>query len=83
MSIQKKELDYAKETGDVMVLAAALVADIKAGKTLPEISGDVLPKFMEAVSAADQIPAEEKASRKAVLATIGYHTGELADALIG
>jgi hypothetical protein len=83
MSIAKKELDYAKEVGEAMELAVKLVKEIKAGKTAAEMASGVLPEFMSAIQGIDQIPAEVKASKEVVMATVGYHVGELAGAMVG
>lgn len=80
--IQQKQVDYSKELDDVMVLVVGLVADIKGGKSLAEISADALPNLMNAVAGANSVPEELAASRKVALQTIGYRSGELADALL-
>lgn len=80
--IQQKQVEFAKELDDAMILAITLLSDIRAGKSAAEITGDALPKLMEAIAGIDQVPAE-MASRKVALQTIGYRAGELADALLG
>jgi hypothetical protein len=81
MAIETKQIEYAKETGDVMVAVIELVKDIKAGKSLAELGAENLTNLIAAVSGADQIPAEAT-HRAAILQTIGLHTGQLADALL-
>lgn len=82
MSTAKKEIDFSKETDDVLVLLVGLVKDIKEKKGVSELVSNNLPKLMSAIGDADQIPEEQK-DRKVLLQTIGYRTGELADALLG
>lgn len=82
MAVEKKEIEYAKELGDVMVLVVELVKDIKAGKDVGAITSENLPHLINAIQGADQIPAEAKASREVALQTMGLHTGELAGVLI-
>ena len=81
--IVKKELDYAQEVGDVGVLLAELVADLRAKKSASAVMGENIQNLMNAIDKVDQVDDEMKANRKAALATIGYHTGELTDAIIG
>lgn len=83
MSIGKKELDYAKETGEAMEFLVNVVKDVKAGKDVGAIAAGSLQEFMTAIQGIDQVPAEAKASKSVVLATVGYHTGALAGAMIG
>lgn len=82
MAIVKMELDVAKESKDVMDLLVVLVKDIRAKKTIAEISADALPKLMGAIDGVNQIPDEVK-DRKVVMATAGYSLGEIVDGLIG
>lgn len=82
MAIEQKSVAYAKEIGDVMVLAVGLVAGIKAGKQIQQLAAEELPALMTAISGVDQAPAEVKADLKAALSTVGFHTGELAAILI-
>lgn len=82
MAIESKSLPYAKEVGDVGVALKTLVADIKAKKSLSEIAADALPKVMAAVDGVGDIDDEVAANRGAAIATMGYHTGEIVDALL-
>jgi len=82
MSVVKKELDYAKECGDVMVLFRDLAEDIRAGKSAGELAAENLPGLMAAITGAQNIGDEVEQSRRAVMATVGYHAGELTDALL-
>lgn len=83
MAIEKKELDYAKEVGDVGVLLAELVEDLRAKKPAETVLAENIQNLVAAIDKVDQVDDEMKANRKAALATIGYHTGELTDAIIG
>ena len=80
--LQKREVEYCKEVDDVAVLLSAIVADAKAGKPVAEIASGNLQKLVDAVAGVDQIDDEAKANRKVFMQTIGYRTGELADALL-
>lgn len=82
MAIQKKEVEYAKETDDALVLAIAIVKDAKAGKPIGEIASGNLQKLIDAFAGGDQIPVEAAQARKVVLQTVGFRTGELADAFL-
>ena len=82
MGIEQKELKYAKEIGDVMVLAVELIKDLKAKKDMASVAAENLPLLMAAVDKADQIDDEVAADKDAVLATVGYHVGELAGAFL-
>jgi len=83
MGIQKKEIDYAKEIGDVMIAVNNLAASIRQKKPLAEIMATELPLVVSAIDNCQDIPNEAKANRKVFIQTIGYHTGEMVDALIG
>jgi hypothetical protein len=77
MTIGTKELPYAKETGDVAVLLVNVVSSIKA-------KGDymaLIPQLVAAVDGAPQIDDEAAESKKVVAATLGYHLGELVEAI--
>lgn len=82
MAIQKKEIEYAKELDDVMVLVVELVKDIKAKKDVAALAAENLPNLMNAIGGLDQIGDEFK-NKPVLLSTIGYRTGELGGALIG
>ena len=82
MGILKKEIEFAKEVDDVLVLLNTLVADIKAKKTAAEIAGDCLLKLKEAVDGVTGIKDELAANKEVVFETIGYRTGELTKTLI-
>ncbi|TXG77621.1 hypothetical protein E6Q11_02510 [Candidatus Dojkabacteria bacterium] len=78
MGIEKKEVEYAKELDDVLVLMIELAKDIKAGKDVALIASENLPGLMAAFSGADQIAAELKANPAVVSQTVGMRMGELA-----
>lgn len=83
MAIQKKEIEYSKETDDCMVLVVELFKDIKAGKSAAALAAENLGQLMEAVNGVNQVGSEVEENRKVALQTIGYRTGELTDALLG
>ena len=78
MAIEKKEVEYAKEIGDVFVAVESMIADLKAKKPLAEIAAGNLGKLMTAVEGADQMDDEAQANAAAAYGTVGYHTGRLA-----
>jgi len=82
MAKEKKEIEFSKETDDVLVLLVELVKDIREKKSATQLMGENLQNLINAIGNADQIPDENK-DRKIFLQTIGYRTGELADALLG
>jgi predicted ribonuclease toxin of YeeF-YezG toxin-antitoxin module len=78
MGIENKEVKYAKEIGEVCSLTTEIVATIKK-------KGDymsLMPKLVAAVDGVADVDDEFKADRKTALATVGYHSGELVDALL-
>lgn len=77
MAVVKKEVDYAKECGDVMVLVVEVVKHFKAGKGLAEAT-ELLDELMGAISGVDQVDDEWKADKVAVLNAVLVHAGELA-----
>lgn len=80
--IEQKEVAYAKEVGDVGAALVFLLQEIKAKKPIGELAAESLPKLIDAVAGADTIKDELTANRKASLATMGYHSGEMVDALL-
>lgn len=77
--IIEKSLPYAKEVGDVAALTVKIVETIKN-------KGDymsLMPQLVSAVDGVSDIDDELKANRKACIATVGYHSGEMVDALLG
>ncbi len=82
MAIIKKEIDYAKEVGDVGLALEGLLQAIKQKKTLGEIIALELPLVVAAVDGVAQISDELTANRGAAIRTMGYHTGGLVDAII-
>lgn len=80
--IESKNVLYAKEVDDVMVLLTELVADIKAKKNLAVIASENLPNLFAALSGVDQVGAELNSNPKVVVETIGYRLGDLIDALL-
>lgn len=83
MGIQKKEIEYAKEVDDVALLLVHIVQEVRSGKNVADIASGSVAKLVDAISGVDQVGAELAESRKVVLQTLGYRTGELADAILG
>ena len=79
--IAQKEVSYAKEIDDVLVLVVELVKDIKAKKGVSEIASENIANLMAALSGIDQANEEMK-NKAVVLQTIGYRLGDLAAALV-
>jgi hypothetical protein len=78
MSIETKELPYAKETGDIAKLLVSVVKTIKE-------KGDymsLVPELVAAVDGAPEVDNEAAESKKVVAATLGYHLGELVEAIV-
>lgn len=83
MSVQIKQVEYAKEVDDVLVAIVHIVSEIKAGKSIVDLGASALPKLIDAVGGVDQVSEEVILHRKVALQTVGYRTGELADAILG
>lgn len=81
MAKEKKEIEFNKETDDVMVLVIGLVKDIKAKKPMGEIAASNLSNLIQAINSADQIAAESK-DHLVEFQTVGYRLGELIEAII-
>jgi hypothetical protein len=79
--IQKKEIEFAKELDDVLVLVIELIKDIKAKKSAAQIGTENIPLLMTAIGNIDQLPEEAK-NKPVVLSTIGYRAGELAASFV-
>ena len=79
--IQKKEVEYAKEVDDVLILVIELVKDIKAKKAIAEIAAENFPNLIAALSGLDSAPEELK-NKAVALETIGYRLGDLANAFL-
>jgi phosphoglycerate dehydrogenase-like enzyme len=80
--IAKKEVEYAKEIDDVMVMIIELVKDLKAKKGVAELAAENLPNLMNAMSGLDQLDEELAASKSVAMSTIGFRVGELAGELV-
>ena len=83
MGIEKRSVDFAKETDDVMVLLAQLVRDIRAGKSPGDIASTNVGNLVTALAGVDQVQGEVELHRKVALETIGYRLGDLTDAILG
>lgn len=67
-----------KEAKEVKDLLLTLVKDIKAKKSVSEITSDCFPKLVTAIEGFDQLSAEAKAPQIAVLAgLLGGQVGEI------
>lgn len=74
MAIEKKEIDFAKETDDVMKLVVELVKTIKE-------KGDyanLLDELIEAINGIDEVSAEYKSNLKAVINTVQLNVTDIA-----
>ena len=74
--IEKKEMEYAKETDDVLVLVIALIKVIKSKGDYSALMG----KLITAVNGMGDIPEEVKRLGP-LLTTVGSRVGELLEAL--
>lgn len=89
--IESRSVDFAKEVDDLAVLFPTLITAILAkkaqGKSVVQIATELATEdfqlFVAAVAGVGDISTEVAASRKAVLATLGYRLGETADAILG
>lgn len=82
MSIQKKEVEFAKEIDDVGAFLEQIVVDAKNGKSIAEIAAGALTGLVNAVSGIDQADDEAKANLKVALQTIGSRLGGIAAVLV-
>ena len=82
MSVQKREVEFAKEMDDVGAFLEQIVADAKAGKSIPEIAAGSLTGLVNAVSGIDQADDEAKANLKVACQTIGFRVGGIAAILV-
>lgn len=82
MGIETRQLQVAKEIDDVMLLFPEIIRQIRAGKSLMDLASSEFSNLVTAVQGIDQVPEELKADRKVALQTIGYRTGEIADAFL-
>ena len=75
MAIEKKEIEFAKELDDVMVLFVELVKGIKN-------KGDytaLLDELIGAINGADDIDDEVKANLKASINTVTLRANDIAE----
>jgi len=82
MAIEKKQIEFAKELDDALLLLIQVVKDAKSGKSPAEIASGSLPAFLAAVQGIDQVDDEMTANPAAFFSTIGYRGGELAAAFL-
>lgn len=83
MAIEQKQIDYAKELDDVLVLLVDLLKEIKAGKSVAQIATDELQDLFTAVAGVSDIPSEFATSREVALQTAFYRTASIVDTLLG
>lgn len=82
MSKATRQVEYEKEIDDVMILVVGLVSDLKAKKSLAEISADNLPKLYAAIGSIGGVAGDFKEDMQVALETIGFRLGELGGALL-
>lgn len=82
MAIEDRTVKFAKEVDDVALLFPKIVKAIKSGQGIVELSAGLFQDLVTAVQGVDQIGQELKDNRQVVLETLGYRTGELADAFL-
>lgn len=78
MAIVKKEIDYAKEIGDVFVLVEEIVKVIKAKGNYTELFDELIAAVEGVQNAGDEFELNKKAS----IQTATFHVGGIVDALI-
>lgn len=78
MSIVKKEIEYAKEIGDVFVLVEDIIVLIKEKKDYMAL----IPSLVNAVNGAPDVDDEFEANRKAAIQTATFHVGGIVEALL-
>lgn len=83
MSIQTKEIKYAKELDDVGALLVGIVKAAKDKKPITEIAAAELKDLMDAVAGFDQIGQEFKDDKLACKQTLGLRLAEIEDVLLG
>lgn len=76
--IQSKQIAFAKEVDDVMVLFVQVVQNRKKKEEISQL----MDELMNALAGIDQVDDELQQNRQVVLQTVGYRTGELVDALL-
>ena len=76
--IKDKNVKYAKEIDDVLVLIEEAIYNRKNKGKLSEL----LPALMEAIGGIEDIDDEVAENRRAVLSTIGYRLGTIANAVL-
>lgn len=80
--IESKQVEYAKELDDALVLAVELFKDIKAKKDAGAIASENLPLLMNAFNGLDQVDDEFKANKAAAINAIALRVGELIGVLL-
>lgn len=78
MAVLKKEVEYAKEIDDCLVLFCEAVRNRKNKEDLTNL----MDELMNALGGIDQVDDEVTLARKVAFQTIGYRTGELAEAFL-
>ena len=80
--IEDRTVKIAKEIDDVGLAIVEIIHDIKAKKPITEIAGENLQNLVAMVNGIDLVDDEYEANRRVAMATMGYRTGEMADALM-
>lgn len=83
MPKELRQVEFSKELDDAMVFLIGIASDVRAGKPVAEIAAGNLAKLVDAAAGIDAVPEEIESDRKVALQTIGFRSGELADALLG
>lgn len=78
MAIRKKEIEFASELDDVMILVCELIRVIKEGG---EYTG-LIDELIDAVNNINEIPGEYKENIKACLNTVSLRMVDIASVFI-
>lgn len=77
IELVQQTVQIPKEMKDVKDLLVVLVKDIKAKKSVAEISGDALPRLVAAIDGFDKLGEEAKSPQAAMLG--GLLAGEIGE----
>ncbi len=90
MSVIKREVEFCKELDEVAELPSFMVREVKKYKAEGKSTAEILSllgassvgKVITALDKVDQIDNEYEENRRVFMATAGYRSGELVDALM-
>jgi len=90
MSVIEKNVKFCKELDEVAELPAFMIGEVRRLKAEGKGTGEIISalgagsvgKIITALDKVDQIDDEYEEDRKAFMATAGYRSGELVDALM-